>query len=41
MVKKYACETAEDSDADEKKIWMEKAPTRQSVKRGKYRKMNG
>ena len=43
MVKKNksVCNTAEESDVDDVKVWMEEAPTRRPTKRGKYKTYKG
>ena len=41
MVKKLRDDTADNSDADVVLEWAEEARTRKSIKRGKYKTMNG
>ena len=41
MVKIRVQKTADESDVDETRAWMEEAPTRMSTKRGKYKTYRG
>ena len=42
MVKKMrACDTADESDADVVREWLEEAPTRRAAPRGPYKTMKG